>query len=536
MLKIYDRRRSDESGSVLMTVLIVVLVLGLITVTLSSAIVNTTRTTMSVKGSLQAQAASDAGLADAYSAAITAGVDPCTVAKASTTEPRYRVNGTAAQDPAFSGFTACPDSSTVVFRSVGYGADGNKVVTDARYTMTRTAAAEPTTGADMIFFSDATFTKQVQSGSADGSLLSIIVPSGNFTCQVGIPANITVAGNFTSQGSCTVEGNVWAGGRAYLSNQPDLIKGNLTASSNAAMDLQGMVNGDISVGGALNFGWSSRTYPGNVRVGGSVNLSNVSIGKTLTIPSSEKVQKDGYIDIKSPSTDPRINGGIRWQSSVPAPAPPSFDPWFEYKYKSSDWPGYTVKTLATSGDGQWTCNRFNANNPSTGNAAGWRELADLTSPTIIDARACSTLTSNNGSNPSVAIKTNIVFLAKSYNLNQLTMTTTDATTRNLWVIVEDPTADGKPTCANGAGDVTLISGVFKGSLRGMVYTPCNISPNGGEWRGAFYGGGFVYGGGMKFTGIPIGLPGQGVAGSPGSGGPGTVTYTLGDLQSRRDVG
>ncbi len=38
-------------------------------------------------------------------------------------------------------------------------------------------------------------------------------------------------------------------------------------------------------------------------------------------------------------------------ATVPRAASSTLPPWFEYKFAASDWPGYTVVTLMSSGSG-----------------------------------------------------------------------------------------------------------------------------------------------------------------------------------------
>lgn len=522
------KQARDDSGSTLVSVMVVVMVLALLAVTLAGAVIATAQTTVGVRGSLESQASSDAGLAAAVASATASGADPCTVAPASTSAPRYTV-------------TAECDGDVVEFTSTGKGADGSETVTTARYELERTATATPGLGADMVFFGDATFTSEVRTHELDERLLTILMPRGNFICQNHVPANVLVGGNFRANGGCTIDGTIAAAGSAQMTNASDTVKGNLYASSTTTAQLQGMVEGDIHVGGGIDFGWSNRAYPGNVWAGGSVNLTNVSVKGKMTLPTSAKLTLDGYLEVKSPtSSHARVAsgapGGLQWSSLVAPPTPPTFQSWFDYTYAVSDWPGFTVKTLAASGDGPWTCNRFKNNNPSTGNAAGWRELSDLTSPHVVDARPCGTLSSNNGSNPVVTLKTDIAFLANNFDITRLTVKAATGKTPKVWWIVEDRIADGSPSCVSPAGTVNINTTVMGEGVSAMIYTPCRINiTGGGEWHGTFYGGGLSHGGLMDFYGRPLLLPGQGGGSGPGGSTPGgTSTVSLGGLLSRTD--
>lgn len=523
------RRRSGDEGSTLVSVLVIVMVLGLLAVTLAGAVVATAQTTAGVRGSLDSQAASDAGLAAAVASSTATGADPCAVKPASTSAPRYAVTASCAGD-------------VVTFVSTGTGSDGSRTVTSASYELKKTTTAAPGLGADMVFFGDATFTSEVRSHELDDRLLTIMMPRGTFVCQNHVPANILAGGNVKTNGQCTIDGTVATGGSISMSNASDTIKGNLYASSTATAGISGMIGGDIHVGGPIDFGWSGFTYPGNVFAGGNVDMTSVSIAGKLTLPRASTVKLDGHLQVKHPtSAHARVAkgtaGGLQWPTSTVPPTAPTFQSWFDYSYSASHWPGFTVKTLATSGDGPWTCNRFRNNNPSTGNAAGWRELSALTTPTVVDARPCGTLSSNNGSKPVVTLQTDIAFLANNYDITALTMKAATGKTPKVWWIVEDRIADGAPSCVSPAGTVNINTTVMGEGISAMIYTPCRISiTGGGEWHGTFYGGGLNHGGLMDFYGRPLLLPGQG-GGSSGPGstpGGGTTTVSLGGLLSRTD--
>lgn len=521
-----------QTGSALVSVLIIMLVLSLGALATALVVTNTTGVVADTRAVTQSRAAADAGLSDAV-----------TLAKRSGSFCGAPTTGSLGSGSSYAVTSTCDTSArTVTFTSVG-AAGGARTSARAVYTYTSGTTGH---GADMVFYSDTTFTKEVMTSNSANGLLSIVIPSGNFTCQVHIPANIIASGDVKTNGSCTIDGNVRAGGAADMSNGTDLIKGSVTASATTAMKLSGRVLGDVWVGGSLVIpnGWGGHTYPGKVTAGGNVDLTNGRITGTLTLPKSSRVDYDGYRTITSPTaSSDRISGGIVWKDAVAAPTRPTFEGWFDYSYKPADWRPYngvtfTEITLAASGSGTWTCSRFNANNPDTGGAAGWRELALLTTPTIINASACSSLSSNNGSSPKVALATDVVFVAKSYDLTSLTLTSKAGTTAKVWFVTNDGLTTGagagKPSCTNGAGSIgvnhTDVAGV-----NAMIYTPCTINIQGNsKWTGAMYGGAFSYGGGMTFTGANIALPGMpSSATMPGAGA--SSAPALGALISRQDV-
>lgn len=515
-------RAGDDAGSAIVVVLVVMLVLTIGGLAVASVVTATTGMLSGARGTTQSRAAADAGLADAVGTARRTG-NFCALTLTSTS-PTYSVTSSCA-------------GGQVTFTSTGSGGSGGSTKAQAVYAYTSGSTGH---GADMVFYGDTTFTKEVITSNSNG-LLSIVIPSGGFTCQVHVPANIVASGTIKTNGGCTIDGNVRAGGLLTMTNTTDVIKGNAIASNTGSYNLQGQILGDITVGGPIGFGWNGFTYPGNVSARGIVNLTSASIAGALTLPSSAEVDYDGWQKVVAPTaTSPRVAGGISWQASVPVPPAPSFDPWFSYTYKPADWQPFNGTTFAqiklvNSGTGPWTCARFMQNNPSTGNAAGWRETAALTTPTIIDATACGTLSANNGSNPNVALNSDIVFVAKAFDLTTTKFTSANSTKSRVWFVVNDGVSgSASPSCTNGAGNV-VINGTDMSGVIAMAYTPCTVSIGGNSgWTGAFYGGGFSYGGGMTFVGASIALPGMPSSATM----PGTGTSTgaaLGALVSRRDL-
>ncbi|TXK08765.1 hypothetical protein FVP74_13825 [Microbacterium saccharophilum] len=510
----------------------VLTILGLV---VASIVTATTGVVVSSRSSAQSRAAADAGIADLASSAQR-GTNIC---RALPWPGQLKSGATLISEYSVKVECGVPHAGKLTMTSTGT-ASGVSTITRAEYNYSAGSSGH---GADMVFFSDTTFTAEVLTGMASGNLMSIVIPSGGFDCHVHTPANVITSGDVKTRSACVIDGSVRAGGSVEMTATANVIKGSVKASATSPYNIQGRILGDIELGGPVGFGWNGFTYPGNVAVRGDINLASASIGGTLKIPAANRISYDGWVNIASPTTaSARIAGGISWQP-VDVPVASTFDPWFDYTYALSDWYPYggayfAVKTLAPSGNGPWTCNRFMANNPSTSQAAGWREVGDLTSPTIVDARACGALSTNNGSTPNVALRADVLFLAKSVNLTTVTFSSATATRQNVWFVVEDgaPTGSGKnvPSCTNGAGSIELNSADMS-AVNAMVYTPCTIAVQGNsKWHGAFYGGAFSYGGGMTFVGDAIALPGMPASATmPGAGAP--STFSLGALVSLGDT-
>jgi type II secretory pathway pseudopilin PulG len=525
--------RETERGSALLSVLVVLLVLGILAGTLAVVVTNTTAGLGSTRDTIQSRAAADAGIASAVAAVRATTGDPCALAPPSGTDPDFTVTAT------------CDASAqTITFTSVGRGDDGGETRVQAAYSYTSATAEDVGGSAHMTFFGSATFTYETQALSE--GLLNIAIPSGNFTCQATVHANIVLSGNFSGNGSCDVLGSVVAGGTITTCCTGDRIRGDAIAAGTATSGFRGTVDGDFIAAGPVTIdgGASGVRVGGDLQAGGNVRLLQASVGGKLTLPSANSVcVGPACATTVSGNTHAQVGEAIHRGSPTP-PAAPVFESWFDYvvpargssayaMWAAEEWPGYTTWALSTT-----ECSAFN-----TGNALAWNTLGNLTVPTIIDARGCPSngdgpagfLTSNPGGMKSSALKTSLVFLATGVKLTNLTLSAAPGASPKVRFIVPDGTdndrPDTSPNCYWG-NHVTINHVDF--SVPTMAYTPgCINVSGGGEWRGALYGGAFNYGGALEFWGESIALPGMSNT-VPGVGSETTI-YTLGSLISQRDL-
>lgn len=505
-------QKSRDEGSALVSVLIIMLVLTIGGLTLATIVTNTSGVLVDTRSQSQSRAAADAGLAEVV-AELKRGEALC-----GTSDTDIEVDGSGS--PLYDYEVVCGSGFATV--RVNAEQDGARTSVQAVYAKAEAASS----GGDMVFFGsgNVTFTSEVKT-SADGRLLNIVVPQASFTCQALIPGNITASGDIKANGGCTIKGSATsAAGVIDMCCGSDTIEGNVQTSGTGSSTVRGTLKGSLHTNGRVEFGWEGKQVAGSVIANGDVQLGNVLINGSLTLPTSKTyTQQSGTV----------VGGTIR-PATVAGPAAPALPGWFEYKFKTSDWPGYQILTLKASGSGNDTCNGFNSHP-----AAAWPALQSYTSPLIVDARACSTLSSNSGTKPTLSIKTNIVLLAKKFDLSGLTIKAASgvAGKPKVWFMTEDVTpGDNAPTCGSGYGDLGINGTIADLTVKAMAYTPCKINIAGkaygieDKWNGSFYGGGWNYGGGLTFTADPIGVPGMGIdeSGSSGSGG-------IGALISSRDV-
>nr|WP_274635827.1 hypothetical protein [Microbacterium bovistercoris] len=495
----------------MVVVLVIMLVLTIGGLALAAIVTNTTSTLVSSRSTTESRAAADAGLADAVAVARRTG-SFCGIDVSSSSAPRYSVTST------------CTDTH-VTFTSVGTaGRSHTTMETEYEYSVENASYI----GADMYFYSSATFSSDVLTHSLDGDLLSVIIPFGGFTCNAAVPANIIMLGNFKTEGNCNVQGSVVGGGTATMTNASDTVQGNLIASGTGQSLIRGTVGGNLQTGGPLSFSGGSKIVSGSVIAGGGVTIGGESIRGSLTLPAG------ATLNPATPTTA-QVGGGVI-RATVAPPVLPEMPAWYEYKFNAADWNPFSGKSFGTpivlnnsNTDPTKRCSYFTSS-PNT----GWTALSNLTTPTIIDARACGLFTSNNGGNPVATLKTDVVLLANSFNLTTLTMKAAAGASPNVWFITEDNTADGSPTCGSSQGSLVINGTVINAPVRAMIYTPCLIDIQGQNidtWNGNFYSGSFKYGGKFNFYGDPIAFPGMAEASSSGS----NAAKTLGTLVAQRDI-
>lgn len=508
--------RTDDDGSTLIAVLIVMLVLGVAGLTLAAVVVNTQSLVTDSRARAESRATADAGLA-ATVASLKRGEIACPTAPAKQVASNVAVSS----DPKslkYSYAVSCTDALAKV--RVVSDVRGAKTAVQADYAFSTSTSQ----GGDMVFFgtNSITFNSNVEV-TDPGRKVNIVIPQAtSFSCNATIPGTLTVKGNISTSSGCNVSGDVAAGGTLNMCCGSDTFGGELTLRGTGASIIRGTINGSIRANGNLEFGWENKTIGQSVTTTGDVKLGSVRIQGTLTLPSGRTyTQNSGVV----------VGGVVRPTSvaSVPALTLPT---WFEYKYNVADWPGYNVVVLSNSGSGPGTCSYFNAS-PGT----GWTTwLGTLATNTVVDARACTTLTSENGSVPVVQLRSNVLILANSFDLGSATFRASASASGkpSLYIVTEDRTpSDNNPTCGTGQGQIKINGTVIESSVRAIGYTPCTVdvgSKGVDQWTGTLYGGSWTPGGKFTFTADPIGLPGMGA-----EHGVSVATKSVGALLRQRDV-
>ena len=531
--------RSDERGSALVSVMVIMFVLTLFALTAAAMVVNTARSTTFTSGTTQSRAAADAGIATALGA-FRAGTLACsgtsrTTASASGATPRYSVS-CALSDVTTSGTTSTGTTTTgrATFTSTGSSATGADVVVESVYTYKIVTAAPTAELDDLTFFGDATFTQQTNTIS--GTKLSLAIPKGNLECHNVIPANIRVSGNFLANtDGCDVTGSVTAGGTIGSNPSGSHIRGNATSASATGTSIwRGAVGGNFWTAGNLELDWSGkRSIDGNLTAGGYVSLYSDTVGGNVTVPAAKMLTATWQSTVNLPAgSHSQVGGTILRPASVTSPVAPTFEAWREYSFSAADWPGYDLVVLDT----QAKCDHFDRHPGGVG-VDGWNALAtEHDRDTIIDARQCALgLTSNYGTAATAIIRHNYVFVANQFDLTPLTLKPAAGADVKAWFIVPDADNNAKPdTSINCGGSHSITINSTYITVPSFAYTPgCIKVSGGGVFTGTMYGGGFSHGGLINIYGQKVGFPGQASGGSSGGGGAGG-TLTITGLVAQRD--
>ncbi|WP_438352121.1 hypothetical protein [Microbacterium sp. CJ88] len=507
-----------------MTVMIVVLVLGLITVTLSTAIVNTTRTTAGVKGGLQAQAAADAGLAVAYAAAKANPSGVCSLAPASSVAPRYSVT------------TSCPTGSgQVTFTSIGYGEGTNAGTSKAQATYSFAGSVSTSGPENALVIGGGNFSANAlnvlqgstavnsaalllkgdfnscNNASRFGTDVILYTGSLNLTNTCTFDKDIYVAGNLTITASATVSGSIYVMGDVSITNSTVTVGGNLYAKGNVS--LNGKVIGNLVTEKGLKT--SGATISGSVTTGGPLDLNATSVGGSLVSASTQPAAlynvKAASVSVAGPigssgayfqsstvtgdvisaqrsvqsyiAPDTKIGGALRlggtantgWGpptatkgnsynvTGLVAPGAPTVavpDPLTPGKSKWQDY-GFVASDWAATGYAVDTWPPSGTCDLSQWGPANVARLTGYSVPTVADMRGCGKI---SGYQANLKFKTDVVVLlsdnGSTHDFQEAQVTSADGQPHRFSIVVPDNTKDSAATCANSGSQISIYAAML----------------------------------------------------------------------------
>lgn len=397
----------------------------------------------------------------------------------------------------------------------------------------------------------------IAAGSATTYLYSTI--KGDFAAgdDIVFDYNASVTGDVTVgyTGRTTIYGKIGgdlACAGAITLDYNGAVGGTMLAAGTSRSYVYGPVGGDISVAGPLNIDYNgvakakvfaSGTSTSNIygkvaddfQAGGDVYLPNSGhVGGDLILPSRDSLTPG---DASS-----RVDGTVRRDSAPPAPEAPTVklsasevavtgpDPalrqsWQDYGYDAADWPGFSPMVVnsgsAICKDRDWAT-----------------ELANLTTPTIVDGTKCKGgISSNPTSQTRVVISTDIVVVSTEINLQQFTFVAADGTKPHLWFIVPSARQAVRTDFAGlgrwDAGDGTISLYSTQISVPTMLYTPRQVGFYSGTFVGSIYATSINMAGSYTTTTVaPLDFPID-LWGTSGTGGGGTFSVSR---ISQREVG
>lgn len=292
-------RKSDEGGSALVSVLVMMLVVTLLALTLATLVANTSNTLAGGRYTAQARAAADAGIAAALAAFTQAKACGTTITSASA--PVYEA-------------TCSADAGTVTFTSTGHANNGLQVSVQSVYGYTIAHSFDNRVG-QLTFFDGVSLPSANTVASSTSDLAKVTVVGGDFSCYTTIAANLLVGGRFSAYGGCSVSGSVTTNGDTNLYGSSSIggdltsggttyvngavagnvnssgylyvdysgnVAGSATAASTQPSYIYGKVGQDVAVNGTITISYNA-SVAGNVTAAGSSQTSIYgSIGKNLS--------------------------------------------------------------------------------------------------------------------------------------------------------------------------------------------------------------------------------------------------------------
>jgi hypothetical protein len=498
--------RDDSRGSAMIAVIGVVAVTAIISVTVVATTVSGMAVTSSTKASVQARAAAEAGIDRALVDVQTS----CLTTYESTTDPHYKYKlayriGTQAW------INGCPTAAAEYIRilSTGYaklpgvaGATAGDVVTlEGIYSnipvYVEVPQVDPAVYAHTM---EGTLRSFILTSSDDSISADIQIKNGNVVCENNavIDGSVVLGNGYISLDNCDVNGDIHVSKYASISGNNTVVQGDVIAvgdgvasTSDAVTVAAGStVKGDVTAGGSALV---QARIEGNLKVAGSSTSKAVvsSSGRVLG-----NVVSSGTATVAAGTVGGTTSAGITGLGTIPAPQVPD---WTDLPYPSSSWDGYHAVTWSGS------CTVGNSH-------PFWDSLAGLTATygnLLIDARACGAAGINFQNNiRNVVLSANITFIAQSFYIDKLVVTSNTTATRNMWFLVPDNTADAAPTAYPTNCDITLTNEAdFAPTIAAFVYTPCKIISDRNNWRGQFYAGAIEFLQQAQMIYVQVGVPG-----------------------------
>lgn len=463
-------RQQDDSGAVLVTVVVVMFVGFIIAATIAASVVFTIGANVDNKDRTQAFIAAESGrdtaVASIKSAITSTGLNCASVAMSA--------NSTAGTSPIFSysirsseaavrptgwdaaGVTAtCPTPTTkwVVIRSTGTGTDDAQTTVDAVYPWYHGPATTPS-GTVAFFEGEFKATKSTYTGD-------LVIREGDYECNNGASGAIdgdlwVLRGGLTITDDCTVTGSVYTRDAIVIKNKQFTVGGDVIS---VAGQIKLNVNG-VSIGGDVYAAGNIDTKNGKGKVDGSFKTHLAMVDHV----SADWTKADGTTPVPVLTGEPT----------------PVISPTLEQVFAATAWIELTASTT-------WSSAALPVYAPAAGTVCSTAQLQTVLSATgtraVIDMTGCPAGGSGIKVAPgNVTVARDVVILVPAAEKMDLELTgtisrpagTTLAAGPQLLIVHLDPNgSDGRPpACSSSALD--KFSAGTTNSVRTLIYSACGI--------------------------------------------------------------
>ncbi|XPP25541.1 MAG: hypothetical protein ACNYNX_07750 [Leucobacter sp.] len=538
LIRMRDPLHGDRGAALPMVLLVFVLSVALVTAFMIS-IVGASQVTSSSKASVQAQAAAEAGIA---SVTASLNADPCTV-------PPAALTGSVGSGSAAAGFTAsvtygdgtnwgagCESSTHIRVTSAGVAGTGRETTVETIYQYTVTSAPTHTQGGPSLIFTEtvgnlSNFFVDQDSSETQGDFYA---RSGDIACwndHTYTHSFYVLNGSFTNGSSCTVEGDVYAGGTVTLQG---VVQGNVLSRSTAQSTIHsgGRATGNFATAGTLNLNGG--------RVDGDVTLGGTGTSG-INGPIGGNLRHRGPLSTNSGTVASKVAGTITQSASTEVDQLPVVPPWQDVQPDLTNWTDahFAVVTVPAAQCSRWT---------GWSATPIWPTLSAVAAPTVYDVRACpeistNSLTGSAASQRTLSMRTDLAFIVNAWDMSGMHIRSADGGPHTAWFVTPDGNpAQAGPQCTSGAKNSELKnSSSVSDDIAVYLYTPCEVNFNGGvTFRGQVYAGRTVFNGGATLAFAPRSIPGydfsEGSGGETPGIGSGSGSAVLGALVSQRNIG
>jgi type II secretory pathway pseudopilin PulG len=476
MLALTDRTRDgrgrDDSGAVLVTVVVVMLVAFVAATMIAASVLTTFQANADNKQRTQAFIAAESGR-DAAVLALSDGCAPADLAGSGTGPTySYAVRTTTGGQPTdydALATAACPtiDTSYIVIRSTGTGPNSTTATIDSVYRWSSTYSDVP--GGVVTYFSGSV-SQGVSHYTGD-----LVLRNGNWSCTEGglLEGDLYVLnGTVTLSNNCTIQGDIYAKKEVRSTSQNWHVESRTSAS------------GYVSPGNIVTDAYVSFTSNANPSVAGSIHARGEvtlsagggglgTVGGTVTsMESADRIDEAAW-----------ATGAVTLGSADPPPFVPTLA-WLEDATKwldldrNSGWTagGATKISVPTTG-----CNSI-LNTDAAASAWVKTQIAAASGPIVLDFTTCSKNVSMTLSAITLGHDAVLLFPAdKSMSVSLGSGMSADSRQQLFFVHEDnnpddvDAAGDPKPSCGIGGQDAFGTTAAVDSDIDVMVYSPCGLN-------------------------------------------------------------